>query len=91
MTIKQIAEKGQQVVLNSDQSPPIGAVLEQPSTPTLEEFTGSAESDSVVQFERTTAEQIVIRKKFFFEKIIISEILHIEFQLIVKHCIFIVF
>jgi YidC/Oxa1 family membrane protein insertase len=66
--LKQIAEKGQHVVLNSDQSPPIGAILEQPSTPTLEEFTGSAESDSVVQFERTTDEQIVIRKKFFFEK-----------------------
>ena len=66
--LKQIAEKGQQVVLNSDQSLPIGAILEHPSTPTLEEFTGSAGSDSVVQFERTTAEQIVIRKKFFFEK-----------------------
>jgi len=32
-------------------------------------FTGSAGSDSVVQFERTTAEQIVIRKKFFFENL----------------------
>ena len=66
--LKQIAEKGQQVVLNSNQSLPIGAILEHPSTPTLEEFRGSAGSDSVVQFERTTAEQIVIRKKFFFEK-----------------------
>ena len=66
--LKQMAEKGQNVILNSDQSPPIGAILEQPSTPTLEEFIGSAESDSVVRFERTTAEQIVIRKKFSFEK-----------------------
>jgi len=65
--LKQIAEKGQQVVLNSDQSVPIGAILEQPSTPTFPEFTASAQSDSV-QFERTTAEQVAIRKKFYFEK-----------------------
>src|SRR5205823_7889147 len=62
--LKQSAEKGQRVVLNSDQSAPIGAILEQPSTPTLPEFTASAQSDSV-QFERTTAEQVAIRKKFF--------------------------
>lgn len=65
--LRQIAEKGQHVVLNSDRSAPIGAILEQPSTPTLPEFTASAQSDSV-QFERTTAEQVAIRKKFFFEK-----------------------
>src|SRR2546429_8313756 len=66
--LKQIAEKGRNVILNSDQSAPIGAIIEEPFTPTLEEFTASPESDSVVQFERTTAEQIIIRKKFFFEK-----------------------
>src|SRR5256884_5170803 len=66
--LKQIAEKGRNVILNSDQSAPIGAIIEEPFTPTLEEFTASPESDSVVQFERTTAEQIIIQKKFFFEK-----------------------
>src|ERR671937_507220 len=66
--LKQIAEKGQRVVLNSDQSAPIGAIIEQPSTPTLPEFTASAESNSAVQFELTTSEQVNIRKKFFFEK-----------------------
>src|SRR6266550_4436178 len=66
--LKQVAEKGQPVILNSDKSAPIGALIEQPSSPTLAEFTASPESDSVVQFERTTAEQIIIRKKFFFEK-----------------------
>ena len=65
--LKQIAEKGQRVVLNSDQSAPIGAILEQPSAPMLPEFTASAQPDSV-QFERTTDEQVAIRKKFFFEK-----------------------
>src|SRR5881275_2326820 len=66
--LKQIAEKGQNVILNSDQSAPIGAIIEEPFSPTLAEFTASPESDSVVRFENTTPEQIVIRKKFFFEK-----------------------
>src|SRR5215469_12395571 len=66
--LRQLAERGQPVVLNSAQSAPIGAILEQPSAPTLPEFTASTESSSVVQFERTTPEQVAIRKKFFFEK-----------------------
>jgi YidC/Oxa1 family membrane protein insertase len=66
--LRQIAEKGQRVVLNSGQSVPIGAIIEQPSAPTLPEFTASTESNSLVQFERTTEEQVVIRKKFSFEK-----------------------
>ena len=65
--LRQIAEKGQRVVLNSDQTAPVGAILEQPSTPTLPEFTASVQSEAV-QFERTTAEQVAVRKKFFFEK-----------------------
>jgi YidC/Oxa1 family membrane protein insertase len=66
--LRQMAEKGQRVVLHSAQNAPIGAIIEQPSAPTLPEFTASTESNSVVQFERTTAEQVAIRKKFFFEK-----------------------
>src|SRR6266436_8165159 len=69
--LRQIAEKGQRVVLNSAQSAPIGAIIESRETlgtPTLPEFTASTESNSVVQFERTTAEQVAVRKKFFFEK-----------------------
>jgi YidC/Oxa1 family membrane protein insertase len=66
--LKQVAEKGQPVVLNSDNSAPIGALIEQPSSPTLAEFTASPESDSAVRFESTTPEQVVIRKRFFFEK-----------------------
>src|SRR6266481_2154454 len=68
MLVKQVAEKGQPVVLNSAQSAPIGAIIEQPSTPTLAEFSASPESDSAVRFEHTTPEQVAIRKKFFFEK-----------------------
>jgi YidC/Oxa1 family membrane protein insertase len=66
--LKQVAEKGQPVIVNSDKSAPIGAFIEQPSSPTLAEFTASPESDSAVRFESTTPEQVVIRKKFFFEK-----------------------
>ena len=68
--LRQMAEKGQRVVLNSAQSAPIGAIIEQPSGPTLTlpEFTASTGSNSVVQFERTTPEQVSIRKKFSFEK-----------------------
>src|SRR5439155_724288 len=66
--LRQIAEKDQRVVLNSNQTIPIGAIIEQPATPALAEFTGSAVSDSVVQFERTTDEQLTIRKKFQFQK-----------------------
>src|SRR5438477_1010138 len=66
--LKQVAEKGQRVVLNSAEGAPIGAITEQPSPPELPEFTASPQSDSAVQFERTTSEQITIRKKFSFEK-----------------------
>jgi YidC/Oxa1 family membrane protein insertase len=68
--LKQAAEKGQRVVLNSAHGAPIGAILEsrELGTPTLPEFTASTELDSVVKFERTTAEQVAIRKKFFFQK-----------------------
>src|SRR6266436_2505264 len=66
--LRQIAEKDQRVVLNSNQTTPIGAIIEQPATPALAEFTPSAVSDSVVQFERTTDEQLRIRKKFQFQK-----------------------
>src|SRR5205809_8031550 len=52
--LRQVAEKGQRVVLNSAESAPIGAIIEQPSAPALPEFTASTESDSVVRFEHTT-------------------------------------
>src|SRR5881392_3788721 len=66
--LKQVADKGQRVVLNSAECAPIGSTIEQPSAPALPEFTASPQSNSAVQFERTTPEQITIRKKFFFEK-----------------------
>jgi YidC/Oxa1 family membrane protein insertase len=64
--LKQVAEKGQRVILNSSECAPIGTITEQPSAPVLSEFTASPQSNSAVLFERTTSEQITTRKKFFF-------------------------
>ncbi|HEV3147181.1 MAG TPA: membrane protein insertase YidC [Chthoniobacterales bacterium] len=66
--LNHVAEKGGRVVLNSAECAPIGAIIEQPSTPAFLEFTASHESNATVQFERTTPEQVTIRKKFFFPK-----------------------
>src|ERR1044071_155965 len=68
--LKEMAEKGQRVVLNSEQSAPIGAIIEQPSgpTPTLPEFTASTGSNSVVHFERATPQPRSIRNTFSFAK-----------------------
>src|SRR5205823_11885389 len=64
--LKQVAEKGQRVILNSAECAPIGAIIEPPSAPALPEFVASQASNSAVQFEHTTPEQITTRKKFFF-------------------------
>jgi YidC/Oxa1 family membrane protein insertase len=66
--LKQVAEKGKPVVLNSADSAPIGAITLQPSAPAFPEFAASKQADSAVQFERTSPEQITIRKKFSFQQ-----------------------
>jgi YidC/Oxa1 family membrane protein insertase len=62
------AEGDKRVTLNSPQQIPIGAIIDQPETPSLPEFNLSRESDGSVKFERTTPEKMTIRKKFFFVK-----------------------
>lgn len=64
--LNQIAEGDKRVILNSPQHTPIGVISDQPEALALPEFTASPQSNSAVQFERTTPEQITIRKKFFF-------------------------
>src|SRR5439155_3784756 len=66
----QVAEKGERVALNSAESAPIGAIIEsrELGTPAFSEFTASREANFVVKFERVTAEQIAVRKKFFFQQ-----------------------
>jgi YidC/Oxa1 family membrane protein insertase len=64
--LKHVVENGQQVVLNSPEHTPIGAMIEQPATPALPEFTIVRGDDGSVQFDRTTPEGVSVRKKFFF-------------------------
>jgi YidC/Oxa1 family membrane protein insertase len=53
------------VVLDSKEQMPIGAIIEQPNTPRLDEFNLSREPDGGIKCERT-AENVTVRKKFFF-------------------------
>ena len=58
-------ENKRRVVLNAPDRLPIGAVLEQPDAALLE-YTATRESDTVVQFERKTPDNVTMRKRFFF-------------------------
>jgi YidC/Oxa1 family membrane protein insertase len=66
--LHQIAEDHRQVVLNSAQQTPIGAIVEKPAAPALYEFKPAREPDGSVTFERTSADGIATHKKFFFPK-----------------------
>jgi YidC/Oxa1 family membrane protein insertase len=59
-------DNGERIVLNSPQRTPIAAILEQPATPTLPEFTMAKQADGSVQFERTTPDRIDVKKRFRF-------------------------
>lgn len=59
------AEHGQSVTLNSLARLPIGAIIDDPATPLLPEYTIAREADTVT-LEYATPEQITIRKKFSF-------------------------
>ncbi|HAK05766.1 MAG TPA: hypothetical protein DCO65_00610 [Spartobacteria bacterium] len=61
------AEQNEHVTLNSSDRIPIGAIIDNPAAPLLPEYKMTREGDAV-QFERTMAERVTIRKKFFFQK-----------------------
>jgi len=63
--LNHIADNGERVVLNSKEQTPIGAIIEQPDAPKVEEFTLGRDADGSVKSERT-ADNITVRKKFFF-------------------------
>jgi YidC/Oxa1 family membrane protein insertase len=65
MLLNQIAQGDQRVVINSKDQPPIGAIIDQPNEPKLDEFTLSREADGSVKCERV-ADNVTVRKKFFF-------------------------
>jgi YidC/Oxa1 family membrane protein insertase len=60
------ADNGNRVTLNSTDRTPIGAIIEQPDAPALQEFSMAKQSDGSVQFERKTPEGVTVRKRFFF-------------------------
>jgi len=59
-----IGENSKPVTLNSPKHMPIGAMVDNPATPALPEFTLTRESDSSIRCERTGPDGITIRKKF---------------------------
>jgi YidC/Oxa1 family membrane protein insertase len=60
------ADNGNRVGLNAADRIPIGAIVEQPETMTLPEFTVARQADGSVEFERKTPEGVTVRKRFFF-------------------------
>jgi len=64
--VNHVDEVGGHVVLNNKDRTPIGAIIEQPESPALPEFSVARQADGSVQFERTTLERVVVQKKFFF-------------------------
>src|SRR5439155_1925909 len=63
--LNHLGQNNQRVVINSKDQTPIGAMIEQPEPPRLDEFNLSREGDGAVKCERT-ADNVTIRKKFFF-------------------------
>jgi len=61
------AEQNAHVTLNSSDRLPIGAIIDNPAAPLLPEYKIAREGD-VIRFERTLAERVTIRKKFFFQR-----------------------
>lgn len=64
---KHRAEHDKLVVLNSPEHLPIGAIVDNPAAPALTEYELTREGDAV-QLKQTTADNVTIRKKFFFPK-----------------------
>src|SRR5262245_23904559 len=56
-------ENGQPLTLNRRDRLPIGALLEKPATPVLEEFS-VVPTEGAVQFERALPDSVTLRKKF---------------------------
>ena len=63
--LNQIGQGDQRVIVNSKDQLPIGAMIEQPNAPKLDEFALSREADGSVKCERN-ADNVIVRKKFFF-------------------------
>jgi YidC/Oxa1 family membrane protein insertase len=63
--LNHVAEQDRWVTLNSEEHPPIGAIVADPKAPVLPEYKMQRGGDAVL-FESTTPEQVTIRKRFAF-------------------------
>jgi len=63
--INHLGQDRDRVTLNSKEQVPIGAIIEKPDAPALDEFTLATETDGGVKAERNS-NGVVTRKKFFF-------------------------
>src|SRR5438874_9288121 len=63
--LNHIGQGDQRVVINSRDQMPIGAMVEQPAAPKLDEFALSREPDGSIKCEQNS-NNLTIRKKFFF-------------------------
>ena len=59
-------ENGNRVELNTPDRIPIGAIVDQPETMVLPEFTVARQADGSIQFERKSPEGVTTTKRFFF-------------------------
>ena len=59
-----VVENGAHVKINANSEVPIGAILEKPAAPVLDEFAMARQPDGSVQFERVLLEKVTLRKKF---------------------------
>src|SRR5437763_7463903 len=63
--LNHVGQGDQQVVINSKDQIPVGAMVEQPAAPKLDEFALSREPDGSIKCEQNS-NNLTIRKKFFF-------------------------
>jgi YidC/Oxa1 family membrane protein insertase len=63
--LNHLAEQERRVTLNSEEHPPIGAVVVDPNAPILPEYKMRREGDTVL-FEFASPENVTIRKRFSF-------------------------
>lgn len=63
--LNHVAEQDRRVTLNSEEHPPIGALVTDPKAPALSEYKMQRDGGAVV-FEAATPEQVTIRKRFAF-------------------------
>jgi len=61
-----IAEGDKPVTLNSPQDTPIGAVVDEPASPAVSEFTIVRDADGSIKFDRAMPDGVSLHKKFSF-------------------------